>query len=81
MSTRILVIFVFIGSFSALTQGQDEIYRTAWGDPDLQGIWGAGYILTPLERPEQFEGREFLTDDEVAAIEGGGNRTGTRSAG
>ena len=44
--------------------------RTPWGDPDLQGIWGAGYILTPLERPDEYEGREFLTDDEAAALEG-----------
>ena len=38
--------------------------RTAWGDPDLQGqrrtvFSGFG---TPLERPEQYAGREFLTD-------------------
>ena len=43
--------------------------RTPWGDPDLQGIWGAGYIFTPLERPDEFAGREFLTDEEVAALE------------
>ena len=29
--------------------------QTPWGDPDLQGIWGAGYIFTPLERPADFE--------------------------
>ena len=44
--------------------------RTAWGDPDLQGIW-VGSTLTPLERPLQFEGREFLTEEEVAALENG----------
>ena len=44
--------------------------RTSWGDPDLSGIWSPGYTLTPLERPEEFEGREFLTDEEVAALEG-----------
>lgn len=40
-----------------------------WGDPDLQGIWGSGYILTPLERPEKYAGREYLTDEEAAALE------------
>ena len=40
--------------------------RTAWGDPDLQGIW-RGIGRPPLERPKEFAGREFLTDDEVAA--------------
>ena len=45
--------------------------QTPWGDPDLQGIWGAGYIFTPLERPDEFEGREFLTDEEAAALREG----------
>ena len=42
---------------------------TPWGDPDLQGIWSSGYILTPLERPDQFEEREFLTEDEKTELE------------
>lgn len=41
--------------------------RTAWGDPDLQGIWASGYIEIPLERPDKFQGREFLTEEEVLA--------------
>src|SRR5262245_20532764 len=43
--------------------------RTSWGDPDLQGIWSSGYIEIPLERPEKFQGREFLTEEEVQAEE------------
>ncbi len=43
--------------------------RTPWGAPDLQGIWTSGYILTPLERPDEFEGREFVTEEEKAALE------------
>src|SRR5438876_4130463 len=43
--------------------------RTPWGDPDLQGIWSPGYYLTPLERPIEYAGRQFLTDDEVIALE------------
>ncbi len=39
--------------------------RTAWGDPDLQGVWRYEGAI-PLERPAQFEGREALTDQEVA---------------
>ena len=39
--------------------------RTAWGDPDLQGVWNHG-TATPLERPEEHAGREFLTSEEVA---------------
>lgn len=42
--------------------------RTAWGDPDLQGIW-TGSTITPLERPTQLGDKQFLTDDEVTALE------------
>ena len=39
--------------------------RTAWGDPDLQGVWR--FTSTNLERPEEFRERAFLTDAEYAA--------------
>ncbi|HEY2842239.1 MAG TPA: hypothetical protein VGJ09_01260 [Bryobacteraceae bacterium] len=40
--------------------------RTAWGEPDLQGTW---FVMAdvPLERSAANAGREFLTDEEVAA--------------
>ena len=41
-------------------------FRTAWGDPDLEGIWSYATI-TPLQRPSELAGREFLTDEEAAA--------------
>ena len=43
--------------------------RTAWGDPDLQGVWRYEATI-PLERPAEFEGRAFLTDTEMAEIAG-----------
>src|SRR5688572_32710172 len=42
--------------------------RTAWGDPDLQGVWRYEGAI-PLERPARFEGRELLTDEELAQIQ------------
>ena len=45
-----------------------EVPRTAWGDPDLQGIW-VGSTLTPLERPSEHQGRDLLTEEEVRALE------------
>jgi hypothetical protein len=42
--------------------------RTAWGHPDLQGIWSFKTI-TPLERPAQFAGKEFLTEQEAVQLE------------
>jgi hypothetical protein len=38
--------------------------RVAGGQPDLQGIWTNG-TATPLERPPEFAGKEFLTDQEI----------------
>ena len=40
---------------------------TAWGDPDLQGLWNHG-TNTPLQRPSEYAGREWLTAEEVAAV-------------
>src|SRR5471030_732450 len=40
--------------------------KTAWGDPDLQGIWNQTYN-TPLQRATRFADREFLTDAERKA--------------
>lgn len=39
--------------------------RTAWGEPDLQGVWRSEGSVA-LERPLEYEGRAFLTDAEVA---------------
>ena len=43
-------------------------WRTAFGHPDLQGVW-ALQTLTPLERPQEFAGRATLTEEEAAQIE------------
>ena len=43
--------------------------KTAWGDPDLQGVWDYKTI-TPVERPAAMGDRQFLTDEEVARLEG-----------
>jgi hypothetical protein len=50
---------------STSEDGPWTLARTAWGDPDFQGVWRYEAAV-PLERPAQFEGREFLTDEEVA---------------
>jgi len=42
--------------------------RTAWGDPDLQGVWRYEAAI-PLERPAQLAGRATLTAEEVGARE------------
>ena len=47
---------------------QESPLRTAWGDPDLQGVWDYRTV-TPMQRPEELEGREFLTAEEAADLE------------
>ena len=49
------------------TGASNAVPRTAWGAPDLGGVWDYN-SLTPLERPSEYEGREFLTDEEAGQI-------------
>ena len=67
-------------SGSADTQSADasgwKQPRTAWGDPDLQGMWPIiNLISTPFQRPVDQQGnpiygdREELTDEEYAATQ------------
>ena len=53
----------------AMGQGPSGAPRTAWGDPDLQGMWSSSGA-TPMERPAEYQGRERLTDEEVARLRG-----------
>jgi hypothetical protein len=41
--------------------------HTPDGQPDLQGYW-TSLSFTPMERPEKYGNREFLTDEEAAQI-------------
>ena len=50
--------------------------RTAWGEPDLQGVWTSA-TLTPLERPRRQLDKDRLTDEEAAEQE---RRTAERLA-
>ena len=52
--------------------GESAAPRTAWGDPDLQGRW-TNTTTTPLERPADLEGREFLTEEERVARDAAGD--------
>ena len=78
-STGVLAIVIAVGSLAAVPAAQTQTAvaaapgtstppRTPWGDPDLQGIW-TGSTLTPLERPTDLAGKQFLTEEEAAALE------------
>ena len=56
------------GQTEVESSAADPALMTPWGEPDLQGIWTSDF-QTPLSRPEEYAGREFLTDEEVAALD------------
>ena len=47
--------------------GRWTMPRTPDGHPDLQGTWTT-QTYTPLQRPERFAGREFLTEQEMVEL-------------
>src|SRR5437899_252651 len=63
-----LAAMMAIGSSSGTVPVAGQTLRsTPWGDPDLQGVWLSNGA-TPLERPQALEGRQALTDAEVAEL-------------
>jgi len=45
-----------------------KLQRTPWGHPDLTGTFSSDDMRgVPLERPEEFGTRQYLTDEEFAA--------------
>jgi hypothetical protein len=61
-----VVVIVSLSAVPAVAQS--DAPRTAWGQPDLQGVWDFRSI-TPLQRPERLENQEFLTEEEAAELE------------
>ena len=55
-------------ALSAVPASAQTAPRTAWGDPDLVGIWDYRTI-TPLERPDERAEQAFLSEDEAADLE------------
>ena len=53
------------GQAPATTAQTESVPRTPWGDPDLQGTW-TNSTTTPMERPADLVGKEFLTEEERA---------------
>ena len=53
------------------------MWRTPWGDPDLQGTW-TNRTTTPLQRPGEFAGRAVLGDEERAELDAQAERNRDR---
>jgi hypothetical protein len=61
----ITAVAVTVNLRSAETSGAP---RTAWGEPDLQGIW-TNEFDTPLQRASRYGTREFFTEEERAELD------------
>ena len=70
MNHRHLVAAVALAAVALLVPpgaaGQDTP-RTAWGSPDLQGVWDFA-TMTPMERPAEFAGQATLTEEDAANV-------------
>ncbi|HKB13396.1 MAG TPA: hypothetical protein VKD69_22175, partial [Vicinamibacterales bacterium] len=64
---RVVALLVAL-SIPAFGQTPSKSPRTIDDHPDLQGVWNFS-TLTPLERPAEFSGKEFLSDAEATAYE------------
>ena len=62
----VVILVALVGVVPA--HAQSAVPRTAWGTPDLQGIWDFRTI-TPLQRPEDLGDQEFLTEEEASERE------------
>ncbi|MCY4265210.1 MAG: hypothetical protein OXE78_10165 [Gammaproteobacteria bacterium] len=63
--SSILLASLAVGQTSA--QYDYQVPRTTDGHPDLQGVW-ENNTITPLERPDVFGSKKYLTDDDIAFI-------------
>jgi len=64
VARTLILVGVGLVALPGLTTAQ-EPPQTAWGAPDLQGVWDFR-TLTPLQRPESLGTQEFLTAEEAA---------------
>lgn len=66
-SPLFLLLLVASQAFSQ-ADGDWQLPRTVDGHPDLQGVW-ENNTITPVERPEVFGDKEFLTDDDIEFLQ------------
>ena len=67
-----IVLSLAVVSFAGQTRSADGAAstspRTAWGEPDLQGVWDFR-TLTPMERPDELADKQVLTAEEAAQFQ------------
>ncbi len=71
--TAVGIVVASVVTSAACAQSADspqsyKAPRTSFGHPDLSGTW-TNNNATPLQRPAQWADKEFLTDEELAAVQ------------
>ena len=67
MASRLLSPVILLLTLPFAVTGQTTDIRTAWGDPDLQGIWDYR-SMTPMERPVDLGDIARVTPGAVPAL-------------
>ncbi len=67
-SVAIVSALVALHATDTTAQDQASVPKTAWGEPDLQGIW-TDETNTPLQRPARFANQEFFTEEQRAELD------------
>src|SRR5210317_1762238 len=63
-----LIATTAITASTALFAAEDyQAPKTEWGQPDVQGVWNFASNV-PMNRPRQFGDREYMTEEEAAAL-------------
>ncbi len=63
-----VVLAVAAVALASVPAAGQELPRTPWGAPDLQGVWDFR-TLTPMERPDDLEAKDVYTEEEAAEFE------------
>ena len=82
-ATRALPVVAIVAALAIVVSAQtSKVPRTAWGTPDLQGIWNTNTFI-PLERPAKYGTRAMMTEaehaQELAALQQRNQRPGRDS--
>jgi len=68
LAVIVLVKVAPVGVAGQTSTATGSATKTAWGDPDLQGIW-TDEFQTPLQRQAKYAGKELFTEQERAELD------------
>ena len=65
---RTILVFCMVAAITPVASVCAEVPMKPWGKPSLQGTWDFK-SATPLNRPEQWKDKQFLTPEEAVEFE------------